>query len=270
MKTKQVRSEELKAELSKTDAKIAEFGPVFEKLAEDLAASNAKFLNNEITIEQLLNAKNHHALISESIDSLAQNRERLEGEIEAALAIEEHEDTVNAMLALATLSRKNFDRYAATRQAFNDATDAMLIAKDEFYKTRGDFVTKLQNLVPGIDADRYPIVLKQHKTQFDAVTAGLTRAGMPREDFEFVMTRRPSFPGLEHANLIGTAEQYQTFEQSNAAHRERIERGDKMRAQQAEAQAAEAVRLDLARRELALKQQTQSREAIEKKLKEAA
>lgn len=257
MKTKTKRSDEIKAEMEKGAARMAELEPQLAERKQEFENAKAAMLEKKITSEEALQAKYAFGLVEELIGQLAQDRERLTSELESALAIEARAETVEAMKELTVTRRTSYGTVTNDREAVNNACSQLLFSKAIFDGARVDFIGHLRTLVPDFNLDqRWPLQMqgKRRNKDLDALLEALDREGVTREDLG-LMLGVPEFPSLEHDSAIQEAQNFKARVAYMKAQREREDRKDRIASETAERNRKAAEEREEEMKLLAVKQQ---------------
>lgn len=255
MKTKQKRSTILQTELKKTDDRIAELKPQLDVHTEQLEKVNAAYLNDPGTIDDVVKATTGRSAIAEALATLTDHRAKLAADLDAALSVEAHAETVGALQGITVKRRLTLDKLIEDRKAVNDACERLLQNKAEFDSCEADFLGHINKIAPGFSADDLKFQnLPKKKPEIAAAFVALANAGITFDDLNLVLTP-PTLPALPHETAIQEAQNYKARMGHLAAINAREDRKDRMRAKAAEDRQKELAKHEAEMKILAVKQQ---------------
>lgn len=249
---KEKRSDQIRAEIAKTDERIAGLQPQMVEFTAKLEAAHSAIVDGNISPEDYRKASTDHSVTQEVVHALFANRDRLERELMAAIEIEENDEILQSIRSAIKKRPAAFDKVSVSRKALNDAADVLLDANEAYRKLQFAVDAGLRKL--GIAIDNWPIVPKQMQDKFESVIAGLESIGVTREDVACIMSR-PSFPALPNEPVIVAAQNHQAWAISAAREQERLRERDRNDERRSQMQAAAQKKYEDDMKVLAAKQQ---------------
>jgi hypothetical protein len=243
------KSVEIKTQIEKTNARIAELEPQLADQTAVFESSQRQFVAGKANLDDFHVEQQKMLLVRQTIESLQTGAMQLEIELQAAVEFETRQSVIAQMKAISADVRRGFDAFVNRRDELDAAARRAIDALENFRGAQNTFAQNFRKLAPNVES--LTSITKHSREEFDTVVAELEAAGISKESFALSVNPGLNLPPVEFGGrLVAVAEEIINLKNHHAHQAQR----DKIRDAQmqvlalenqkiaAEREAADAVR----------------------------